>query len=453
MASGVKKFLPALCLMLCAALLSADEPKFSQRIEWRANANALEYKVEIQNVATDAVSSFTTEKTFAELSLAPGNYRYRVTVYDFLGRKATTSAWTAFSVIQAARPEIRSIEKNVTAPDADERLEIAVDIANVSADSVVELVGENVTGELGISGSGGKDEKERVSKVYFQDVPPGKWRLRVTNASGFSTESDVIEIVSAVKPPPAAEQDDAEAAAAHELAERLAREEQEAAERAAREAAELAERLAREEQEAAERAAREAAARLAAEKKKKPPRPPYVFKDITVAGGVGLAFMPYDGTVTDMTGNSSALAFVGRIAAFPLKREKYRFGFELCGSYADWGAKTDFYALDLTFLQVGANAVWKHRLFGAKSFFALKGGVGVVAVDYETTYTYSGDDDRREPSGRKRLFYPAVTAGASLVFNPAQFLSLEAGADVSHLFITGMPTGCVTPYVCVGFRL
>lgn len=442
MASGVKKFLPVIGLMLFAALLPADEPKFSQRIEWRANANALEYKVEIQNVATDAVSSFTTEKTFAELSLAPGNYRYRVTVYDFLGRKATTSAWTAFSVIQAARPEIRSIEKNVTAPDADERLEIAVDIANVSADSVVELVGENVTGELGISGSGGKDEKERASKVYFQDVPPGKWRLRVTNASGFSTESDVIEIVSAVKPPPAAEQGDAEAAAAHELAERLAREEQEAAERAAREAAELAERLAREEQEAA--------ARLAAEKRKKPS---YVFKDITVAGGVGLAFMPYDGTVTDMTGNSSALAFVGRIAAFPLKREKYRFGFELCGSYTDWGAKTDFYALDLTFLQVGANAVWKHRLFGAKSFFALKAGGGVVVVDYATTYPYSGDDDRREPSGRKRLFYPAVTAGASLVFNPAQFLSLEAGADVSHLFITGMPTGCVMPYVCVGFRL
>lgn len=450
MASGVKKFLPALCLMLFAALLSADEPKFSQRIEWRANANALEYKVEIQDTATNTVSSFTTEKTFAELSLAPGNYRYRVTVYDFLGRKATTSAWTAFSVIQAAKPEIRRIEKNVTAPDADERLEIAVDIANVSADSLVELVGENVPGELEISGSGGKDEKERVSKVYFQDVPPGKWRLRVTNASGFSAESDVIEIVSAVKPPPAVEQDDAEDAAAREAEKRAAREAAELAERLAREEREAAERLAREEQEAAERAAREAAARLAAEKKKKPP---YVFKDITVAGSVGLAFMPYDGTIKDVTGNATAPALLGRIAVFPLKREKYRFGFELCGSYADWGTKTDFYALDLTFMQFGANVVWKHRLFGAKSFFALKGGGGVVVVDYATTYTYSGDDDRREPSGRKRLFYPAVTAGASLIFNPAQFLSLEAGADFSHLFITGMLTGCVTPYVCVGFRL
>lgn len=438
MANGVKKFLPVLALMLFAALSSADEPKFSQRIEWRSNANALEYKVEIQNTATNAVSSFTTEKTFAELSLAPGNYRYRVTVYDFLGRKATTSAWTAFSVIQAARPEIRSIEKNVTTPDADERLEIAVDLANVSADTVVELVSENVPGELEISGSGGKDEKERVSKVYFQDVPPGKWRLRVTNASGFSAESDVIEVVSAVKPPPAVEQDDAEAAA------------REAAEREAREAAERAERLAREAQEAAEREAREAAARLAAEKKKKPP---YVFKDITVAGGAGLAFLPYDGTIKDMTDNAAALAFMGRIAAFPIKREKYRFGFELCGTYADWGAKTDFYALNLTFLQFGANVVWKHTLFGTKSFFALKGGGGVVVVDYATTYAYSGDEERREPSERRRLFYPAVTAGASLIFNPAQFLSLEAGADVSHLFITGMPTGCVTPYVCVGFRL
>lgn len=453
MASGVKKFLPVFGLLLSVALLPADEPKFSQRIEWRANAKALEYKVEIQNTATNAVSSFTTEKTFADLSLAPGNYRYRVTVYDFLGRKATTSAWTAFSVIQAAKPEIRRIEKNVTASDADDRLEIAVDIANVSADSVVELVSENVPGELEISGSG-KDEKERVSKVYFQDVPPGKWRLRVTNASGFFTESDVIEIVSAVQPPPpAVEKDDAEDAAAREaaeLAERLAREEQEAAERAARE---LAERLAREEQEAAERAAREAAERLAAEKKKKPPRPPYVFKDITFAGGIGLAFMPYDGTVKDMTGNAAALAFLGRIAAFPIKREKHRFGFELCGSYADFGTKTDFYTVNLMFMQFGANAVWKHTLFGTKSFFAIKGGGGVVVVDYATTYTYSGDDDRREPSGRKQLFYPAVTAGASIICNPAQFLSLEAGADFSHLFITGMPTGCVTPYVCVGVRL
>lgn len=439
MANNVKKLLPFLALMLGAMLLPADEPKFSQRIEWRANANALEYKVEIQNTATNALSSFTTEKTFAELSLAPGNYRYRVTVYDFLGRKATTSAWTAFSVIQAAEPEIRRIERNVTAPDAGGRLEIAVDIANVSADSQVELVSENVPGELGISVSGGKDEKERVSKVYFQDVPPGKWRLRVTNASGFSAESDVIEVVRPAPPPPVVEEDDDDEAAAREI---VARAEQEAAAI-----------VARAEQEAADITARAADfARQAAAEKEKPPRSPYVFKDITVSGGAGLTFMPYDGTIKDMTGNAAALAFLGRIAAFPIKREKQRFGFELCGMYADLGTKTDFYTVNLTFMQLGVHVVWKHTLFGSKSFFALKGGGGVVAVDYATTYSRN-DEDRRKPSERKRLFYPAATAGASVIFNPVQFLSLEAGADFSHLFITGMPTGCVTPYVCVGFRL
>ena len=484
MANSMKKSLPILCLMLLVVRLGADAPKRSQRIEWRSNANALEYKVEIQNTATKETSSFTTEKTFAELSLSPGDYRYRVTAYDFLGRPAAPSAWTAFLVIQAAQPEIRNIEKKVTAQNAGKRLEIAVDIANVSANSVVELVSESVQGELGIGRKGGEDETGRVSKVYFEDVPPGKWRLRVTNASGFSVESDVIEVMgngnAAESVTPVVAQADEAERVAREVAEQAAREaaEREAAERAAREAEEraAAEQAAREavEREAAERAAREAAERAAREAEelakrqaeeqkaaekaaKKAARQkyreehPYIIKDITFAGGIGAVLMPYDGTVKDTTGNGSAFAFMGRFSAFPVKQEKQRFGFELLGRYADFGTEEEYYTVDLSFVQLGANFVWKHTLFGPKSFFAVKGGGGLVIVNYATTYLKSADG--RENPERKRLVYPALTAGASLIFNPANFLSVEAGADFSHLFITGMPTGCITPYICVGLRL
>ena len=474
-----KKMLLLFGLMLFSRSF-ADEPKFLQRLEWRSNANALEYKVEIQNTVTEEISSFTTEKLFAELSLAPGDYRYQVTAYDFLGRKAGVSAWTTFSVIQAAQPEIRNIEKSVTMQDGSERLEIAVEIANVSANTVVELVSATTAmrGELEIEKGGREDETKQVSKVYFQNVSQGEWRLRVTNASGFSTESEVIEVIDSNKtvgdfatavaksadeektPEVVAEKSTQEIEETSEnvseetieknTGEALAKAEieraaKEAEERAAREAAEKAEK------EAAERKATEIATKKAAEQKVLATQSSGM--DITFAGGIGMMLMQH-GLNDDIVGSESALAFLGRFSAFPVKRGAQRFGFELFGRYADFDVEEEYSAVDSMFLQFGANFVWKHTLFGPKSFVALKGGGGVVFVDYEAAPIKGAEE--RDASEHKLLAYPALTLGASVIFNPVQFLSLEAGVDFSLMFVSGKPNDCIMPYIpyaCIGLRL
>ena len=84
-------------LFLFSALLFGEE-KFTQRLEWKSNANALEYKVELQNLSDGKSQTFSTEKSHLELSLSPAKYRYRVRAYDFLGKEASVSSWTEFEV-------------------------------------------------------------------------------------------------------------------------------------------------------------------------------------------------------------------------------------------------------------------------------------------------------------------------------------------------------------------
>lgn len=437
-----------LCVMLFSAWVSAEEAKFSQTLSWQTNAYALAYKVEVQDVATKKSTFITTETTSTELSLPAGEYRYRVTAYDFLGREAETSKWTTFTVLQAGMPEIRSVEKSVTIPKSGEKLEIAVDIAHVSADSVIELVGESVTGEIGNSIKKG-GETETISKVYFDDVPPGKWRIRVTNASGLSAESDVIEINGKQSKSAKTEKKETksepqtvvqkeptpEEIAAEEEKQRLAyeRQQQETAE------AEMRRKIEEAKEEERKR------------KKQYREEHPYIAKDISFQAGVGYAISPYDGTLNDYNQDAGSLAIMGRIAFLPIKTEKNRFGFELVGWRLAFSKDTTYYESALTFIGIGAHVVWRHRLFSEKTFFALKGGGGACVVN--KSITYARDADLRTLPEKNMFVYPMATAGASFVWIPATFCIIECGADFSHLAISGMPTGMVIPYISIGLRL
>ena len=176
--------------------LSAED-SFPQKIEWKSNANALEYKVEVQNTQTGKTQVITTDKNATELSLAPGRYRYRVIAYDFLGKESSVSSWTNFEVFKANKPKIKDIEKNVTLGKDSNSVEISVDISDVNRNSKFELVSEGLEGAITATerakmGSG--SETDSVTKLDFKNVPPGKWRLKVTNASGLESYSDVIDV-------------------------------------------------------------------------------------------------------------------------------------------------------------------------------------------------------------------------------------------------------------------
>lgn len=79
--------------------VNATETRRKQKLEWRADENVLEYKVEVQNEAGKVLVSEVTEKSNIQFSLPAGNYTYKITAYDMLGRESVNTGWIPFEII------------------------------------------------------------------------------------------------------------------------------------------------------------------------------------------------------------------------------------------------------------------------------------------------------------------------------------------------------------------
>ena len=260
---------------------------FNQKIEWSADPNVLEYKVDVQDKSGKIIKSVKTENNSISLSLGEGRYKYRITAYDFLGREAVSTKWIDFEVVIAKQPAIEHKKEREALKEDGKSLEIAVNVDDVTKDTSVELVnvetGEKISGKLNVAenkaaaSSLSASETHKADKVQFDEVPEGNWKLVITNPSGLSSETDTFEVKDVIKEEKLAAQKAEEERLAREEAERKERERLEA-ERLAREEAERkererleAERLAREEAERQEREriAAEIKAREEAEKQER----------------------------------------------------------------------------------------------------------------------------------------------------------------------------------------
>ena len=272
--------------------LSSEEKKFTQIIEWKADKSAYEYRIELKS--GEKSTMYTTDKTSIELHLQAGKYSYRIFVYDFLGRQATVSEWKSFEIVKASTPKISLDESESITADEEGNIELAIDIANISANSVIELVSDSIVGSFVIEGNKKSvSEVEKVSKVQFANVPAGKWKIRVTNPSGLSSESeDTITVIE--KPVVSAEEPSENAATEDtEKTETVSDEQSEITDESEdkEEEKEIAEEETKEEPQIAETEEEQPDTftkqpEPVAEKKKKaktpkPPKPPYICKDIT----------------------------------------------------------------------------------------------------------------------------------------------------------------------------
>ena len=487
--------------------LSARETEFPQKIEWKSNANALEYKVELQNVSTGRIQTITTDKNFTELSLVPGKYRYRVTAYDFLGKAASVSNWTGFEVFKANTPKIRSVEQNIILPENQTSVGLDVNISDVNAGSKFELVNENLEGSITADErskmQSGNSETENITHLDFKDVPPGKWRLRVTNPSGYSSISDVITITGEktytereVAEMTAQAVAESEAAIRREFQdnldeyirraeeERIAREQAEAeriererlaeeerrrieAEKAERRRIEEEKRIAEEnarleeerirseqERKEAERIAEEE--RKAAEKEAKRQAKlakkalPYKWKDISLIGGAGYTASIYDSTIRDYYDSFMVPSLNIRAKILPFKGAKNKFGFEIGYTGNKFEITNDFYTAELISNIFDVKFVWQRKIVNSL-FLSAKGGFGMDFFHREIEYTSSSDANKGTTS-YDSYKNALVTAGVSVFYIPWKCIVCEAGVDFTHVFVGSTPQGFVTPYVALGLR-
>ncbi|HUJ76432.1 MAG TPA: hypothetical protein VL359_16340, partial [bacterium] len=122
MAAKTAAALIALLLLLggaCAAeaedlgefsfVMGADgAPRFTQVLRWSADPNVLYYQVTVQTGAGDEVGTWKVETPALTLNLAPGAYRYRVVLYNLLGKPEVELPWHPIEVRKAEVPHIAS---------------------------------------------------------------------------------------------------------------------------------------------------------------------------------------------------------------------------------------------------------------------------------------------------------------------------------------------------------
>ncbi|MCQ2586724.1 MAG: hypothetical protein MJ174_01320 [Treponema sp.] len=190
-------------IFLCNLSLFAESPKFVQRLEWSESKNSVNYKVEIQSVEnTIEPVFFVTKNTYIEFSLPSGFYKYRVYVYDFLGRERNVSSWHEFEIKKAVMPEVVSVQEKVEVSDDDNQISIPVNVKEVNSESKVVLVntntGEEIEGQLNIADEDSKKYSEAFI-AHFPKVETGNWKLKITNPGGLTTESIQLEIANKIE--------------------------------------------------------------------------------------------------------------------------------------------------------------------------------------------------------------------------------------------------------------
>ena len=478
---------------------SGSSGKFRQRLEWSADKNAFEYKVEVRS-GSKTVQTFTTSDNFVNLNLPAGNYEYRVSVYDFLGREQDVSGWQKFEISKANLPVFNNMEKTADFDvAAGDKITLPVEVDNISAGAKVTLVnaktGETVAGALVIQGAATGMSEIGTAHAEFPVVSAGEWKLVVTNPSGLSAESAAITIKTYDSKAIARAKAEEEKRAAEEAA-RL-----EAARLEAEEAARLeAERLEAERLEAerlAELSAQAEAEQTTdsslrdeveaihnnedlAESKEladdlaesedledSEPRRPSRIIGIEAKVGASLAANLFDSDIlktknydTLTSGAFSANITPAPYAALSIVPDFGWFikpGLEASGEMfffeyrsPSFASKPWEYRQKFTFTIIQANLLAQIspiKNFRDKFFINVKAGGGLVSIKMQTGY-YSNERDEITQG----FMYPKLNAGLSVELVPLKHLVIEAGADYNKVLSSKVNISYLMPYLVMGVR-
>jgi hypothetical protein len=177
-------------------LQTEDGVKIMQRLSWPGDENASQYEVMIEIREQNdwkEVHREITKNTLVEVSLGPGQYRYRVSYYNWLNRVDDTTNWALFNIVSAAAPVISAWDPQERNLQADKRLDITLEGDNFFKETKIWLepaAGDEgvriVPSEIIISRGG-----QRVRLVFNDvDLQTGEYSLHAVNPGGFETVID-----------------------------------------------------------------------------------------------------------------------------------------------------------------------------------------------------------------------------------------------------------------------
>jgi hypothetical protein len=209
----------ALCLSVQAARADAQESadyyvrsidgraRIVQRLSWPGDENASRYEVVVER---EEETRFTeihrekTERTFVELSLGPGNYRYRVLVYNLLFQFEYDTNWARFNIILAVQPELARFSPDCFYLYEENEWRLTLRGRNLVEGAELFLVPidgpEGTPREPGgvpiASRSYTPDARGETAAALFdgRDLRPGFYRILLKNPGGLETSLEPFRI-------------------------------------------------------------------------------------------------------------------------------------------------------------------------------------------------------------------------------------------------------------------
>lgn len=434
--------------------LFCQTKEFKQKLMWQAEPNALEYKIEIQNV--DDSSEFRTietKETFIEFSMPAGDYIYRIFAYDFLGREASVTEWMSFSILKAVKPEISLTDEIVNVNPAENKpVEIPVNIEKITSESsavvVNEETGEKLDGKIKIADKG---DGFISGSVVVRGLTEGTWKVVVENPSGLATESESLKAAPSGKNLIVSKNDVVlqEKTVTEDVAEKEAAPENEIVETAEimerEEPVEIASSD-EEEKEPEEKPPEEQPKTEVAEVPEK--KRGYTVQDINIMAGGFVPFFFYDEYLKSFDGSVFNWGLCAKLSYLPIDIKKVQLGFELGGSVTRIAMQNDYIKVQLPVMIAQFNVVGRINLYKEKFGLNVKLGGGAAIFKKEIAYNSAL---RENPDDSYHGNFCA-NGGLSVSWIPFKHLILEAGADFTHIFIPEMNSGILSAYFCVGLR-
>jgi hypothetical protein len=175
-----------------------EEIRIIQHLAWEDDENALRFELVIEKLDdqdyTEILRTFVTE-SFAEASLTPGDYRYKIVPHDLLDRPYGNPAWTDLTILPAYTPELSGFAPNFFYLDEDVRWELTLNGRHIQKGAEVFLrirEGETVIRPRLLVVD---DDGEQAVLVFAMNtLVTGQFDIHVINPGGIETSLGVFGI-------------------------------------------------------------------------------------------------------------------------------------------------------------------------------------------------------------------------------------------------------------------
>jgi hypothetical protein len=167
-------------------LLPDGTPRFTQILRWDADPNVLFYEITLQTGAGEAISVSKVTEPVLELNLSPGEYRYRIVLYNLLRKPEIALPWQGLTVLRAEIPRIANLAPKVWYLE-DLKPSLTIRGENLIPGATVVLKREEPTIEPASGIELGRDGTSAVSFAFpAPSLTAGEYAIELTNPGGLS---------------------------------------------------------------------------------------------------------------------------------------------------------------------------------------------------------------------------------------------------------------------------